>query len=106
MPKILRFPLLLSPVGRMLSPPDTLFFAQQDLARTFIFQGNFNILASEPSIFWHRNCKKPPPANATQGYPNVAQLTMTAMFYRQDALTRPNLTLRRPNLAQIRVTLH
>ena len=44
------FPLLLSPVGRMLSPLDTLFFAQQDLARTFIFLGNFNILVSEHSF--------------------------------------------------------
>ena len=40
-----------------------------------------------------------------QGYPNVAQLTMTAQFYRQDALTRPNLTQRGPNLAQICVIL-
>ena len=35
-------------------------------------------------------CTKP--ANVTQGYPNVAQLTMTAEFYRQDALTAPNVT--------------
>ena len=32
-----------------------------------------------------------PPANVTQGYPNVAQLTMTAQFYRHDALTAPNV---------------
>ena len=33
-----------------------------------------------------------PLANVTQGYPNVAQLTMTAEFYKQDALTAPNVT--------------
>ena len=46
-----------------------------------------------------------PRGNVTQGGANLAQLTMTAQFYRQDALTRPNLTQRGPNLAQIYVTL-
>ena len=41
----------------------------------------------------------------TQGAAIVAQLTLTAQFYRQDALTGPNLTQRGPNLAQIRATL-
>ncbi len=33
-----------------------------------------------------------PPANLTQGYPNLTQLAMTAQFYRQDAVAAPNLT--------------
>ena len=46
-----------------------------------------------------------PRVNVIQGGANLAQLTMTALFYRQDALTGPNLTQRRPNLAQTRATL-
>ena len=46
-----------------------------------------------------------PRVNLTQRKANLAQLTMTALFYRQDALTGPNLTQRGPNLAQIYVTL-
>ena len=46
-----------------------------------------------------------PPVNLTQGAANLAQLTMKAQFYKQDALTRPNLTQCETNLAQIYVTL-
>ena len=42
----------------------------------------------------------PLPANLTQGGANVGQLTLTAQFYRQDALTAPNLTHHDANLAQ------
>ena len=31
-------------------------------------------------------------ANVTQGYPNVAQLMMTAEIYRKDALNAPDVT--------------
>ena len=45
-----------------------------------------------------------PPANPTQGDANLAQLAMTAQFYRQDAVAAPNLTHLGPNLAQLRTT--
>ena len=43
--------------------------------------------------------------NLTRGGANLARLTMTAQVYRQDALTRPNLTQCGPNLPQIYVIL-
>ena len=46
-----------------------------------------------------------PPANLTQGDANLAQLAMTAQFYRRDAVAASNLTHLRPNLAQLRTTL-
>ena len=45
------------------------------------------------------------PVNLTKGGANLAQLTTTAQFYKEDARTRPNLIQRGPNLAQIYVTL-
>ena len=59
--------------------------------------GNFPYL--KPGMYYA------PRGNVTQGGANLAQLTMTAQFYGQDALTRPNLTQRGANLAQICVTL-
>ena len=44
-------------------------------------------------------------AKVTHGYPNPARPTMTAQFYRHDALMRPNLTQHGANLAQVYVTL-
>ena len=43
---------------------------------------------SKPYVF-HYNA---PPADLTQGGANLAQLSMTAQFYRQDAVTAANLT--------------
>ena len=46
------------------------------------------------------------PANLTQGGANLAQLSMTAQFYRHYALTAANLThVRLTYLAQSRATL-
>ena len=43
--------------------------------------------------------------NVTQGGANLAQLTLTAQCYRQDALTEANVAQHGPSLAQFRVTL-
>ena len=61
--------------------------------------------AVEQSLFIGVDRK--PPELTCPGWPgaNLAQLTMTAKFYAQDALTRSNLTQRGPNLAQVCATL-
>ena len=46
-----------------------------------------------------------PPVNLARGYPNLAHLSMTAQFYRQDALTAPNLAHPDANLAHLCTTL-
>ena len=46
-----------------------------------------------------------PPPNVAQGGANLAQLAMTAQFYRQDALTVPNLARPGANLTHLRATL-
>ena len=46
-----------------------------------------------------------PPANLTRGDANLAQLAMTAQFYRQDAVAAPKLTHLGPILGQLRTTL-